>query len=112
MGQRLASVLEVFAALEALHPTGSRAEPAPPVRTWAKAGAASEVIPSAIPMTRKTGSVRETRDEPPQNRRGALRAMDYFGMTVIVPVMKPLVAIEYGSHGASQFHVNVPVSLK
>lgn len=33
-------------------------------------------------------------------------------MTVIVPVMNPLVAMEYGSHGASQFQVNVPVWLK
>lgn len=32
--------------------------------------------------------------------------------TVIVPVMNPLVTIEYGSHGARQFQVNVPVSLK
>ena len=38
--------------------------------------------------------------------------MDYFGVTVMVPVMNPLVAMEYGSQGASQFQVNVPVSLK
>jgi hypothetical protein len=38
--------------------------------------------------------------------------MDYEGTTVMVPVMNPLVAMEYGSHGASQFQVNVPVSLK
>ena len=38
--------------------------------------------------------------------------MNYRATTVMVPVMNPLVAIEYVSQGATQFQVNVPVSLK
>lgn len=90
-----------------------KATAAPWTDTMPTAGNARETtIPRRVRAPRRSGSARPRRTLDTLGRRFGRVPMGYWATTVMVPVMNPLVAMEYGSQGARQCQVNVPVSLK
>jgi hypothetical protein len=74
--------------------------------------ARAEAIPISTNAPRRNANARIASVARARAGCPGRRPIGYGGVTVMVPVMNPSVIMEYGSHGARQFQVKVPVVLK